>query len=71
MFPDAKQNFVEFYLPLADGIDASTVTAEDQDINAMWDAQVKEYVQGNKDEEKAMEDFKTAVHEKFDYLTVE
>jgi len=71
MYPDAKQNFVEFYSPLADGIDASTVTAEDQDINSMWNAQVKEYVQGNKDEEKAIEDFKATVHEKYNYLTVE
>ena len=71
LYPPAKQNFMEFYLPLADGIDTSTVTAEDKDINALWDAQVREYVQGTKDEEKAMEDFKNAVHEKYAYLTVE
>lgn len=71
MFPDAKQNFMEFYLPLADGIDASTVTAEDQDINSAWDAQVKEYVQGKKDEETAINDFKATVHDKYNYLTVE
>lgn len=71
LYPPAKQNFMEFYLPLADGIDTSTVTAEDRDINALWDAQVREYVQGTKDEEKAMEDFKNAVHEKYAYLTVE
>ncbi len=71
LYPLAEQNFMEFYLPLAEGIDTSTVTAEDKDINDMWDAQVKEYVQGTKDEEKAMEDFKMAVHEKYEYLTVE
>lgn len=71
MFPDAKQNFMEFYLSNADGIDTSTVTAEDQDINSMWDAQVKEYVQGNKDEETAINEFKATVHDKYRYLTVE
>lgn len=71
LFPDAKQNFMEFFLPLADGIDASTVTAEDQTINSLWDTQVKEYVQGNKDEETMMEDFKASVHDTYNYLTVE
>ena len=71
LYPPAKQNFMEFYLPLAEGIDTSTVTAEDKEINVLWDAQVKEYVQGTKDEEKAMEDFKMAVHEKYEHLTVE
>lgn len=71
LYPDAKQNFMKFYLPLADGIDASTVTAEDQDINSMWDTQVKEYIQGNKDEDTAIADFKAAVHDSYSYITVE
>lgn len=71
MFPEANQNFIEFYLPNADGMDVSTVTAEDQDINSMWDAQVKEYVEGNKDEERAINEFKATVHEKYKYLTAE
>lgn len=71
LYADAKQNFLDFYLPLADGIDASTVTAEDQDINAMWDTQVKEYIQGNKDEDTMIADFKASVHDKYSYLSVE
>lgn len=71
LYPDANQNILEFYLPLADGIDASTVTAEDQDINAMWDTQVKEYIQGNKSEDEMMDDFKASVHDKYNYLSVE
>ena len=32
LYADAGQNFMEFFLPLADGLDASIVTAEDQQI---------------------------------------
>lgn len=71
LYPDAKQNIMQFYLPLAEGIDASTVTAEDQSINEEWDRQVKEYVQGKKDEEEAIKDFKAAVHNRYAYLTIE
>ena len=28
LYPDAGQNFMEFFLPLADGLDASMVTAD-------------------------------------------
>ena len=62
---------MEFYLPLADGIDASSVTAEDQDINSMWDTQVKEYIQGNKDKDTMIADFKASVHDKYNYLSAE
>lgn len=65
------QNFMEFYLPLADGIDASTSTAEDQTINSLWDTQVKEYVNGNVSEEDAIAAFKAAVHDTYDYLSAE
>ncbi len=71
LYPDAKQNYMEFYLPLADGIDASSVTAEDQDINSMWDTQVKEYIQGNKDKDTMIADFKASVHDKYNYLSAE
>lgn len=71
LYPDAKQNFMEFYLPLATDIDASTVTAEDQDINSMWDAQIQAYIAGDKDKDTAIADFKASVHDKYNYLTVE
>ncbi|MEE3392087.1 MAG: hypothetical protein VZR00_02140 [Lachnospiraceae bacterium] len=69
LFKKAKQNIMEFYLPLADGIDASTSTAEDQNINAAWDTQVAEFVKGNKDKDTAIADFKAAVHDQYDYLS--
>ncbi len=65
------QDIMAFYLPLADSIDASIVTGEDQDINSMWDSQVKEYVAGNVDEDGAIAAFKSLTHDKFDYLKVE
>lgn len=71
LYPAAKQNIMEFYLPLANDISAKTATAEDQDINAMWDTQVKEFVQGNKDKDKMIEDFKASVHDKYNFLKVE
>lgn len=71
LYPDAKQNILEFYLPLADGIDASTATAEDQDINAKWDAQVKEYIAGKKSADEMMDAFKASVHDQYNYLSAE
>ncbi|MBQ8639855.1 MAG: hypothetical protein IJ468_11880 [Lachnospiraceae bacterium] len=71
LYADAGQNFIEFFLPLADGIDASTVTAEDQQILSMLDTQVQAYVTGEKDLETAIADLKAAIHDTFDYLTVE
>ena len=71
LFPDAKQDFMSFFLPLAENISANVATAEDQDINAMWATQVKEYANGNKDEDTAITDFKSAVHDKFSYLKAE
>lgn len=69
LFKGAKQNVIEFYLPLAESIDASTATAEDQTINDLWASQVKEYVQGNVDADTAIEDFKASVHDTYDYLS--
>ena len=71
LYPEAYQNILEFYLPLADGIDASTVTAEDQSINLMWNTQVKEYVNGNKSANEMMKDFKEEVHDSYNYLSIE
>lgn len=71
LFPAANQNFMNFFLPLAENISANVATAEDQDINAMWATQVKEYAKGTKDKDKSIADFKAAVHDKFSYLKAE
>lgn len=70
LYADAKQNFIEFFKPLADDIDASTVTAEDQDILSALDTQATEVSQGNKDIDTAIADFKAAVHDTYNYLNV-
>lgn len=71
LYKAANQDFMGFFLPLADDISANVATAEDQDINSMWATQVKEYANGNKDEDTAVADFKAAVHDKFSYLSAE
>lgn len=71
LYPAAGQDFMSFYLPLAENIKADVATAEDQDINSMWATQVKEYANGNKDMDTAIADFKAAVHDKFSYLSAE
>ena len=71
LFPDAGQNFVEFFLPLADGLDASAVTAEDMQINSLLDAQVQAFANGEKDKDTAVADLKASIHDSFSYLSVE
>ena len=71
LYPDAGQNFMEFFLPLADGLDASTVTAEDQQILSLLDTQTKAYATGEKDLDTAIEDLKASIHDTFSYLSVE
>lgn len=70
LYADAKQNFIEFFKPLADNIDASTVTAEDMAILSALDTQVDEVAAGNKDADTAIADFKAAVHDTYSYLNI-
>lgn len=56
---------------MADSISAKNATAEDQNINASWATQVKEYAAGNKDKDTAIADFKSAVHDSYSYLKAE
>ena len=68
---DKDFDMIGFYKPLAEKIDASTATAEDQTINQLWDTQVKSYINGDKDKETAINDFKASVHDTYSYLKVE
>lgn len=71
LYADAGQNFMEFFLPLADGLDASTVTAEDQQILSLLDTQTKAYATGEKDLDTAIADLKASIHDTFSYLKTE
>ena len=71
LYADAGQNFMEFFLPLADGLDASTVTAEDQQILSLLDTQTKAYATGEKDLDTAISDLEASIHDTFSYLSVE
>ncbi len=71
LYPDAGQNFMEFFLPLADGLDASIVTAEDQQILSLLDTQTKAYATGEKDLDTALADLTATIHDTFSYLSVE
>ena len=71
LYADAGQDIMSFYLPMADSISAKNATAEDQNINASWATQVKEYAAGNKDKDTAIADFKSAVHDSYSYLKAE
>ena len=71
LYADAGQDIMAFYLPMADSISAKNATAEDQNINASWATQVKEYAAGNKDKDTAIADFKSAVHDSYSYLKAE
>ncbi|MFT3951276.1 MAG: ABC transporter substrate-binding protein [Oscillospiraceae bacterium] len=66
-----KQNFLQFFLPLADKIDVTTTTPFDSTINAAFNTQVTEYAIGNKDKETALHDFKSAVLDANKSITAE
>lgn len=65
------QNFIKFFKDKADGIDASTIRAEDNEIMGLFNTQVDQYAQGNKDLDTAIADFKAAVHDTMNYLKTE
>lgn len=71
LYADAGQNFMEFFLPLADGLDASMVTAEDQQILSLLDTQAQAYATGEKELDAALADLVSSIHDTFSYLSVE
>ena len=71
LYKDANQNFMEFFLPLADGLDASMVKAEDQQILSLLDTQTKAYATGEKDLDTAIADLKASIHDTYSYLKTE
>ena len=71
LYKDAGQNFMEFFLPLADGLDASMVKAEDQQILSLLDTQTKAYATGEKYLDTAISDLKASIHDTYSYLKTE
>ena len=71
LYKDAGQNFMEFFLPLADGLDASMVKAEDQQILSLLDTQTKAYATGEKDLDTAISDLKASIPDTYSYLKTE
>lgn len=65
------QNFMSFFKDGADGIDASTVRAEDNEIMGLFNPQVDEYAHGNQDMDTTIANFKAAVHDTMNYLKAE
>lgn len=65
------QDFISVFSPLADKVDVSWMSAYDQKVNELLDTQVVEYSLGNKDKDKAVDDFKAAVAEAYPGVTVE
>lgn len=63
-----SQNFLELNKVLVDGINASTMTGEDQAINSAWDVEVLEYSKGNKTKDEAIDSFKNKVVDTFNFL---
>ncbi|WP_371932660.1 ABC transporter substrate-binding protein [Bacillus carboniphilus] len=55
------QNHYEFFLEEAESIDASSITKYDQEIDQLFGNEVKEYRDGKKTKEEAIEDFYNAV----------
>lgn len=71
LYPAAKQDFLDFFLPLADSIDATIVTGEDLTIDAALDAQLTLYLKGDKTYDAMIADFKAKVHDTYNFINVQ
>lgn len=65
------QDFLAYFSPLAEKIQLPAMCGEDFYITNAFDAQVTSYVNGEKDKDKAVEDFKAYVVDLYPYLTAE
>lgn len=63
------QDFLSYFSPLAEAIKLPAMCGEDFYITNLFDAQVTEYVNGNKDKDTAVADFKRAVVDQYPYLS--
>lgn len=65
------QDFLAYFSPLAEKVQLPAMCGEDFYITNAFDDQVSEYVNGNKDKETAIKDFKDYVVDLYPYLTSE
>ncbi len=65
------QDMIEFFTPLIDNVDVSSISAYDLKINEIFEARLDEYISGNKDRMQAVNDFKTEIAYYYPDLTVE
>ncbi len=65
------QDFISVFMPLAEDVDVSWMSAYDQKIMDLLNVELNAYAKGEKDKETAIADFKTAVAEAYPSVTVE
>lgn len=65
------QDFLAYFSPLAESIKLPAMCGEDLQITNAFDTQVTAYVNGEKDKDTAVSDFKSAVADLYPYLTAE
>lgn len=65
------QNHYEMFIELASEVDANNMTGEDGALQTLFNAQLDEYIRGDKDKETALEDFKANVQNAYPSLNVE
>ena len=65
------QDFISAFLPLAEKVDVSWMSAYDQKVNDLLGTQIEQYQLGEKDLETAIKDFETSVKEQYPNITIE
>ncbi|PXV85680.1 ABC-type glycerol-3-phosphate transport system substrate-binding protein [Lachnotalea glycerini] len=65
------QDFLSYFSPLAEEIELPAMCGEDFYITTAFDDQVTSYVNGDKDKETAVKDFKSYVVDLYPYLSAE
>lgn len=65
------QNMFDVFVPANENATGKNLTPYDEDINALWRDQVRQYTAGNKDRDTAIADFKQAVLDKLDIEAAE
>ena len=65
------QDFISVFMPLADKVDVSWMSAYDQKVNDLLGTQIEQYQLGNKDLDTAIKDFETSVKEQYPNITIE
>ncbi len=65
------QDFISVFMPLAEKVDVSWISAYDQKINDLLATQIEQYQFSAKDLDEAINDFKASVKEQYPNITVE